>query len=231
LKSLLLVDDRSDLLAKVEPILKHWGYQVAHATDVARANILLHESVPAMVLIGTHLLANPALKLPTPAPMLLALSHPAAAPSDQGETPTLDVPVDIFELFSQIQSRIETPPRKNLRLRLRLPGMYRQGKAGYVVAELLSLSLGGLFFRSPLRVKEGAKLNAIFPLLGHGKELEVTGTVLYLVDPSPHNNYTQGFGLGFSELTDEQQDHLRRYIEENFFEQLAASTSGNTLLP
>lgn len=221
MKCLLLADDRFDLLSMLEPILKHWGYRVVTATNVEQANTFLRESAPDLLLIGSPLLADPALELPTPTPPQLVFAHPAAANS----AGTLAVPVDIFELFSQVQTQIESPPRKNLRLQLRLPGMYRQGKGQYVVAELLSLSMCGLFFRSPLRVTVGSKLNAVFPLLGQGKELEVTGTVLYTVDPGPYNNYTQGFGLGFVELTAQQFEHLQRYIKESFLNQVASSSN------
>jgi Tfp pilus assembly protein PilZ len=224
-KCLLLADDRPDLLAKLEPILKHWGYDVALAMDVAQANVALRDNPPRLILIGANLLSDSALELPTPSLPIVTLAHPAAAATHPLGTTPLPVPIDIFELYRQIQSEIEAPPRKNLRLRLRLPGMYSQGKSGFVVAELLSLSMGGLLFRSPLRVKVGAKLNAIFPLLGHGKEVEVTGTVLYTVEPGPHNNYTQGFGLGFCDLTPDQQLHLRNYLEENFYEQLESASA------
>ena len=225
MKSLLLADDRLDLRVMLEPILKHWGYVVMTVTDVKQANTALRESSPALAMIGANLFADPALELPVPPPPIILFAHPAAAGQEGSDLQPLPVPIDIFDLFYKIQIAIETPPRKNLRLRLRLPGMFRQGRSGFVVAELLSLSMGGLFFRSPLRVTVGSKVNAIFPLLGHGKEVEVSGNVLYVVEPSPHNNYTQGFGLDFADLTPEQQVHLRKFIEESFFEQLAASSS------
>ncbi len=231
MKRLLLADDRADLQTQLGPILKHWGYEVAIASSAEQASAFLREGSPALVLIGAQFLGDPRLQWPVPVPPCIALQHPDAAEASPPAISSLTIPVDIFELYRQIQVQIEEPPRKNLRLRLRLPGMYSQGRAGYVVAELLSLSTGGLLFRSPLRVKVGTRVNAIFPLLGHGKEVEVTGTVLYLVEPGPHNHYTQGFGLSFSDLTAEQEHNLRVYLEENFYEQLAAGTSGAKPLP
>ena len=163
MKSLLLADDRTELHTKLEPILKHWGYAVVGTGDPQQTSAALRDYNPALALIGSNLLTDPHLEWPDPAPPYIALAHPQAAATLPAGVAPLPFPIDIFELYRRIQIQIEEPPRKNLRLRLRLPGMYSQGKSGFVVAELLSLSLGGLLFRSPLRVKVGARLNAIFP--------------------------------------------------------------------
>lgn len=226
MKCLLLADDRLDLLATLEPILKHWGYRVLTATNVAQANTFLAGSAPAILIIGSHLLNHPELHLPQPDLPLLALKHPDASPSELKPGMVLSVPVDIFALFALIQSRVEQHPRRNLRLRLRLPGMYRTKGEDYVLAEVLSLSMAGLFFRSPMKLAKDDRISAVFPLLGHGKELEVTGNVLYVVEPTPQNNYMQGFGLGFSSLTPEQAPLLERFIEESFLNQVAACQPG-----
>jgi Tfp pilus assembly protein PilZ len=138
----------------------------------------------------------------------------------------LSVPVDIFALFAFIQSRVEQHPRRNLRLRLHLPGMYRTRGEDYLLAAVLSLSMNGLFCRSSMRLAPGARISAVFPLLGHSKELEVEGTVLYAVDPTPQNNYLQGFGLGFTSLAPEQATLLERFIEESFLSEVAACQPG-----
>lgn len=226
MKCLLLADDRLDLLATLEPILKHWGYRVLTATDVGQANAFLAESTPVLLIIGGNLLGRAELKLPGAAIPLLALRHPAAAdPALPAET-ILDVPVDIFALFALIQALVEKHPRRNLRLRLNLPGMYSTKGEDYVLADVLSLSMAGLFFRSPLRLARGSRISAVFPLLGHGKELEVEGTVLYIVEPTQQNNFTQGFGLSFAPLTDSQTAQLERFIENRFLDEVAACQPG-----
>ena len=58
MKCLLLADDRLDLLATLEPVLKHWGYRVLTATNIPQANAFLVESAPALLVIGSHLLAR-----------------------------------------------------------------------------------------------------------------------------------------------------------------------------
>lgn len=226
MKCLLLADDRLDLLATLEPILKHWGYRVLTATSIAQANAFLTGSAPAMLIIGNNLLNHPELQRPQPSLPLLALKHPAAPLSNTEPETALGVPVDIFVLFSFIQNRVEKHPRRNLRLRLHLPGMYRTKGEDFLLADVLSLSMNGLFFRSSLRLSPGERIFAVFPLLGHAKELEVEGTVLYTIEPTPQNNYVQGFGLGFSSLTPEQSVLLERFIEESFLNEIAACRPG-----
>jgi hypothetical protein len=225
MKCLMLADDRLDLLATLEPILKHWAYPVLAATSLTQANAFLAESAPVLLIIGSHLLAGPELPISHPALPVLALEHPHSGQPVVRPDTTLSVPVDIFALFGFIQDRVEKHPRHNLRLRLHLPGMYRKG-ADFVLADVLSLSTNGLFFRSPLKHDSGTRLVAVFPLFGHGKELEVEGTVLYAIEPSLRNNFIQGFGLGFASLLQEQSALLERFITEWFIKEVAACQPG-----
>ena len=226
MKTLLLVDDRLPLLATLEPILKHWGYRVLTATDIDQANAFLTGSVPALLIIGNKLARQPGLQQLPAGLTVLNLEHPEAVAEKTDPKMTLDVPVDIFALFALIQSQVEKHPRRNLRLRLNLPGMYRTKGEDFILADVLSLSREGLFFRSPLRLAAGDQISAVLPLLGHRKEIEVEGTVLYVIEPSPQNGYVQGFGLGFSSLSPQQLPLLERFIEESFLNEVAASQPG-----
>jgi len=226
MKNLLLADDRLDLLNTLEPILKHWGYRVLTASDATQAQAFLASSSPVMLLIGSNLLENPALLLPSPPLPLLAIAHPRSGRAEPSPGLTLTVPVDIFALFSFIQSMVEHHPRRNLRLQLRLPGMYCTKGAEFVLADVMSLSVSGLFFRSPLRLAAGDRVTAVFPLLGHGLEMELEGTVLYVIEPSPANNYAQGFGMGFDALNQEQRTLLTRFIEEKFLSEVSGCQAG-----
>jgi hypothetical protein len=226
MKCLLLADERLSLLATLEPILKHWGYRVLTATNADQVKTFLGESAPVLLIIGSHLLATPELKTLGPGLPVLALEHPRSGQPVARPATTLSVPVDIFALFSFIQQQVEKHPRRNLRLRLRLPGMYCTRGDDFVLADVLSLSMNGLFFRSPLKLARGTVVSAIFPLLGHGRELEVEGTVLYVIEPSPQNNYVQGFGLGFAALAPEQTVLLEHFITESFLNEVAACQPG-----
>ena len=234
MKNILIADNRPDLLATLEPILKHWGYRVLSARTVDQALSFLHESAPDLLIIGRDLLVDSNLALDQDIQQkvksgelpVIALKQnnegkPGFTPSE-----TLDVPVGLFELFSFIQRNVENHPRKNLRLRLKLPGMYSIEEDEFILADVLNLSMQGLFFKAQTRVKKGDRVTVVFPLLGHCKEIEVKSTVLYTILPEATNNFFQGFGVGFDELLDNQKSHLQYYIREHFLKEVTSSHNG-----
>ncbi len=234
MKCFLLADNRPDLLATLEPILKHWGYRVLAASNPEQANDFLKQSDPCLLIIGMQLLCDPDLhfsakishRLASGGTPLLALEQEAATEAKMRPRDTLAVPVDIFSLFSFIQRFVEKHPRQNLRLKLRIPGMYRCPASDYTLAEVLSLSMGGLFFKASARCQAGDSLAVVIPLLGHCRELEIKGRVRYTVQPGNGNNFVQGFGVTFDELSPEDQVHLQRFIEERFLQEVSACRAG-----
>ena len=234
MKCFLLADNRPQLLATLEPILKHWGYRVLAARNCSQANAFLEQSEPCLLIIGMQILSNPDLHINRNVSArvaageipLLALDQAAAGPAMIAPRETLSFPVDIFSLFSFIQRFVEKHPRQNLRLRLRIPGMYRADGSDYTLADVYSLSMRGLFLKAPARLEVGAPLSVVFPLLGHCKELEVKATVLYIVQPENRNNFTQGFGVGFVEISDQDQANLQSFIEECFLKEVSSCQAG-----
>jgi Tfp pilus assembly protein PilZ len=234
MKSILLADNRSDLLATLEPILKHWGYRVLSTQKADQVATFLQESSPCLLIIGEKLFSDsklalsPEMKLSIKSAGLpvIALKQDGAEATELTPSETLEVPVELFELFSFIQGQVEHHPRQNLRLRLKLPGMYSVDDDVFILADVLSLSMNGLFFRAATRAKKGDRVTVVFPLLGHGKEIEVKSTVLYTIQPETGNNYSQGFGASFDEITDDQKEHLQQYIREHFLNEVSASHNG-----
>lgn len=234
MKCLLLADNRSDLIDSLEPILKHWGYRVLVATKVDQIAVFLKESEPALALIGSQFLAEPDLsadkavqkQLSSAKTTLVELVLDTSSPPKIKPVETLSTPIDIFALFSFIQKYVEKHPRQNLRLPLRLPGMYCAEGEDYVLASVLSLSMRGLFFKAATRLKKGDKVSVVIPLLGFSKEVEVDGTILYVIQPDAANNFMQGFGVGFDDLSEEYQIHLHHFIEERFLSQVSSSRPG-----
>ncbi len=159
---------------------------------------------------------------------MIALRHEAAEISKLKPNETLDVPVELFELFSFIQRQVEKHPRQNLRLRLRLPGMYSIEADDFILADVLTLSMRGLFFKAAAKVKKGDRIKVVFPLFGQGKEIEVTSTVLYSIQPEAENNYFQGFGVGFDNLSEQEEMQLQKYIKEHFLREVSSSYDGVT---
>lgn len=234
MKSILVADNRSDLLATLEPILKHWGYRVLSARKTDQITPFLQESAPSLLIIGEGLLSDPALTL-DPATTkrvksgdlpVIALKQDTAGTGKLKPSETLEVPVGLFELFSFIQCHVEKHPRQNLRLRLKLPGMYSVENNEFALADVLSLSMLGLFFKAPTRIEKGDRITVVFPLLGHCKEIEVKATVLYTIQPDIGNNFFQGFGVGFDDLDDDYRGHLQRFIREHFLREVSSGHDG-----
>lgn len=227
MKCLLLADNRPKLTATLEPILKHWGYRVVSASKATEIVTFLKESAPCVLIIGEQLLAEQSLTRATSAQLpIIALQQDTDQPAAIPATETLAVPVDIFALFSFIQRKVEHHPRQNLRLRVQLPGMYRTRNDDYILADVLSLSTQGLFFKSSKRLQQGDDVSVVIPLLGRCRELEIESKVLYVIEPQADNNYMQGFGVGFGTIGDEDQASLENYIEDHLLSQISVHQNG-----
>ncbi len=234
MKSILVADNRSALLATLEPILKHWGYRVLSTRKADQVMPFLQENIPSLLIIGEGLLADPSLvlepdmtkKIKSGDLPFIALKQDDAEISTLTSSEIIDVPVGLFELFSFIQRQVEKHPRHNLRLRLKLPGMYSVENHEFVLADVLSLSMLGLFFKAPAKVKRGDRVTVVFPLFGHYKEVEVESTILYTIQPEADNNFFQGFGVGFDNLTEDYKGHLQTFIREHFLREVSSSHNG-----
>jgi len=234
MKSILLADNRSNLLSTLNPILKHWGYRVLSTRKADQVMAFLRESSPCLLIVGEGLLADPTLELDAETMdrvksgdlPFIALKQEDSAPPGLTANETLEVPVELFQLFSFIQRQVEKHPRQNLRLRLKLPGMYSLGEDNFMLADVLSLSKDGLFFKAPTKVSKGDRLNVVFPLLGHGREMELKATVLYTVQPGTGNNFMQGFGVGFDEIDAEHREQLHLFIRDHFLKEVSAHHDG-----
>jgi len=234
MKNIIIADNRANLLAVLEPILKHWGYRVLSTSSAEEIGTYLQESDPCLLIIGEELLADPKLSIKAAAKQkidakeipVVALNQEGAGKALINPCETLSAPVDLFELFSFIQRQVEKHPRQNLRLRLRLPGMYSIEDETFVLADVLSLSTKGLFFKAATKVSKGDRVNVVFPLLGHCKEIEVQSTVLYTVLPDVSNNFSQGFGVGFDDIPGEHREQLQHFIKEHFLKEVSSSNDG-----
>ena len=234
MKNILIADNRADLLATLEPILKHWGYRVLSTYKADQVMAFLKESTPCLLIIGEELFADPNLVLDPEVTRrikskdlpVIALKQDGAGVAKLSPSETLEVPVELFELFSFIQRQVEKHPRQNLRLRLKLPGMYSVEDEEFILAEVLSLSMHGLLFKAPTRAKKGDRISVVFPLLGQCKEIEVDSTVLYTIQPDADNNFFQGFGVGFDDIPEEHREYLQQFIREHLLNEVSANSDG-----
>jgi hypothetical protein len=236
MKRLLIGDNREELLSTLEVILRHWGYRVLVSSRPAQLKELLRETSPNLLVMGARLLMQPdsdlaqAVRqhvLERKCPLIVLQDEPIVVPIAVPHE-TLGVPLDFFSLFSLIQKHLEKHPRRNLRLDLHLPGMICTGETCHL-AEVLSLSINGMFVKTGFRSAADAQLRVIIPLMGMKQELELDGRILYRVDPGPGNNYFQGIGIEFAELREESRQALQMYLAHRFIGDLAARPGGEQL--
>ncbi len=224
MKRLLLGDTRQPLLETIEGMLKHWGYRVLVSSRPEQIKILLRETSPDLLILGAGLLANSETSLSKSVGKLVASGNcPLLVLHEEGIENNLTlphdpiaVPIDLFSFFAQVQRHTERFPRKNLRLTVKLPGMFSRG-AQTLLAEVLSLSVQGLMIKTSLRMEPGDALTVCVPLVGMGKELELAGRVLYGVQPGADNNYLQGVGVEFIDLSESDREALGDFIRKRFF--------------
>jgi len=221
MKRVLIGDRREDLAATFEAIIKNWGYRVLVAETPDAYSELLEKLEPHLQIAGPSFLADPKLcqkikKHPSP---LLFIEDPQT-PLTPPKGKALAYPVDIFHLFSLVQEKLEDIPRRNIRLRVQLPGLYFSGDKSSI-AEVLSLSTAGLFLKTGVRFDQVDSVSLILPLIGMHKELEVTGRIAYRVEPGPENNYLQGMGIEFTDLDETKTATLERYIEGLLYNELS----------
>lgn len=234
MKNILIADNRPDLIATLGPILKHWGYRTLSTSSAGEVDTFLQESEPCLLIIGEELLADEELvinektqkKIKKGDIALVSLKQEGAGAARLKPGETLTTPVDLFELFSFIQRQVEKHPRQNLRLRLNLPGMYSVEEDSFILADVLSLSTDGLFFKAPTKISKGERVKVVFPLFGQCKEIEVEATVLYTVQPETANNFSQGFGVNFDEIPEELKEQLHIFIKKHFLKEVSDSRDG-----
>ena len=234
MKTILVADKRPELLATLEPILKHWGYRVLSTRNADQVATFLKESTPSMLVIGEDLLSSNELQLSKDIKRdittgdfpCIGLRQGNELESDVCPQEILEVPLELFQLFSFIQRKVEKHPRQNLRLKVKFPGMFRLDGEGFMLADVLSLSIEGLFFKAAKKISKGQYLKVVFPLLGQRKEIEIGATVIYTVDPDVKNNFTQGFGVSFDTLPKDLKSDLKEFIRESFLKEVSSRQDG-----
>ena len=231
MKRVLIGDNREELVTTLESLLKNWGYRAIATAEPATFLEMLKELKPDLLILGPDILddqrvANLVKKVALPA---VFVQDPATATDWPPDGAVISYPVDVFELFSQVQGHLEKIPRRNIRLNVRMPGLYYKG-AETCIAEVLSLSPEGLFLKIGSKIEGVETIRLVLPLIGMQTELEIMGRIVYRVEPTPENNYMQGMGIEFTDIDQETMQTLDHYVEGLLFHELnARQSSRNTL--
>jgi len=228
-KQILALHSQKQFLDSLEMVMGNWGYPIETASSPQELNNRLRKIKPKLLLLEGGLLSDEQLgSLPLLSRQaksketVIALLGPS--PKEKGLTAAhyqLELPLNIFTLYEMVQKCFEAVPRQDVRIKLRLPGMVRPGDRHFNLGEVLCLSAGGMFIRSGTPIATGTQLEIILPLLGMKRELEITGEVIYQVVPTVENNYSQGIGIRFENVTDDARTLLEQYLEMRLVDDLS----------
>lgn len=221
MKRVLIGDNREEWVSTLESLLKNWGYR-AIATESPESFLEIQQELePDLLIVGPSLFAEKvsAARINRLETHRISIKDPQNKPTWRPQGAVLDFPVDVFQLFSMVQQRLEKIPRRNIRLNVRMPGLYDNGN-GPCIAEVLSLSPEGLFLKTGTKLDRIEDLNLVLPLIGMQTELEIRGRIAYRVEPAPENNYMQGLGIEFVDLDSARMEVLEQYVEGLLFNEL-----------
>ena len=231
MKRVLIGDNRDELVTTLESLLKNWGYRAIASAEPDTFLEMLKELKPDLLILGPDILedkkvASQITKIKIPCIYIQNTDVKADwCPNDE----VLLYPVDVFELFSQVQDHLEKIPRRNIRLNVRMPSLYYKGTEP-CIAEVLSLSPEGLFIKVGSKIEGIEDIRLVLPLIGMQKELEILGRIVYRVEPTPENNYMQGMGIEFTDMDEETICTLDKYVEGLLFHELNARQSSKNAL-
>lgn len=232
MKCILIGSGQHDLLPTLESFLKHWGYRVLYSASENPFRALLETLNPDMALLTPDFLASVK-------PSLLKqlnkyqtdhrLSIVFLTPEDDKEPKLpvkidhlhLDLPLDVFQLYQMTQRELQSHPRQRLRLDVKLPCMFSFDDRPPEIGEILTISEGGMFLKTSQPLQDAQPLMITIPLIGMSKELELESRVLYPIAPTQQNRYLQGAGIEFLEMTEDEREQLRQYIEAAFLDKIS----------
>lgn len=227
MKQILAVHQHQNILNSLEMVLNNWGYHIETAKSTQEMNSRLKKLKPDFLIIENGLLQKDQLEsFPLIARQIKSKNVTVALLGDSNDSEPLQsnyllpVPLNVFALYEALQKSLEPVPRQDVRVKVRLPGMVRPGNKHFNLGEVLCLSIGGMFIRCGVPLPTGTRLEIILPLIGMKHELEIKGEVIYQVTPSAENNYNQGVGIRFSELSRAEQELLEKYLEKRLQDDL-----------
>lgn len=221
MKRVLISDNREELVTTLESLLKNWGYRTISTAEPERFLEICKELEPDLMILGPALFATASTtkQIKTFDTPRIFILDPETQPDWQPLGEILAYPVDIFKLFALVQGHLEKIPRRNIRLNVRMPGLYYKNSE-VCIAEILSLSPEGLFLKTGSKLEVSNNIKLVLPLIGMQTELEVLGRVVYQIEPTPDNNYMQGMGIEFTDMNQNMMHALEQYVEGLLLNQL-----------
>jgi CheY-like chemotaxis protein len=225
IKYVLVVGNDADSLVYTSILLQRLDYQICTAFTIDEALDLAEVMVPSLVItdLKTPTLAAPHLierlrKQPDTARVPIIIKSEHFTPElekkcrDAGASVCLKKPVSAEDLYRAVQSTIEATPRERIRIRTQLSVIVNNRPLDEAAGEFATvLSSRGIYVRTrhPLPVK------ARFPTMVTIDERTIIteAKVISSHQEGQGPNGQPGMGLYFTDISDDDEKFLKRYIE------------------
>jgi Tfp pilus assembly protein PilZ len=212
-------------LAQLETILRRWGTQVQFFDTAKALGAALRKERPDLLMFDAGVARDvPPARCPT-----IILAEDGEAIDYPAPHERLSLPLDIAALHDVLQKSLTRCQRRNLRMSVRLPSIILR-KGASSIGEVVSLSTAGAFIKTGCAdLRKGDRIDVVIPLMGMKKELELSCTVLYQIQPGPENNYQQGVGVAFAETGAEAVRAIYKYIGYSLLHDSEPRATGHEL--
>ncbi len=224
LSYLLVVDSDPQGLVSLSRVLQRFDYHVCTAVTAEEALEMAKAAAPSLVITDVslsgmngfeliqHLKQEPA----TAGVPVIVKTGQLTRELDQlcrqaGAEACVQRPIQIEDLYRKVQAAIEPKPRSHIRISTLLPVFINKRPLDLGDGECVSmLSANGMYIRTlnPYPVKMNILVQVTLP----GKTVSAEAKVVHshTLGQGPHG--TPGMGLYFVEITAEDQEVIRKYI-------------------
>ncbi len=220
----LVVDSNPHDLVSLSRVLQRFDYHVCTAATAEEALEMVKVAVPYLVITDMSLSGMNGFELiqylkqePAAAGVPVIVKTGQLTPElDQmcrqaGAEACVQRPVQIEELYRKVQAAIEPKPRSHIRISTLLPVFVNKRPLDLGEGECASmLSAHGMYIRTqnPYPVK----MNVLIKITLPSKTVSAEARVVYshTFGQGPHGS--PGMGLYFVEITPEDQDVIRKYV-------------------
>lgn len=235
---LLVVDSDPMALLYTSMLLQRFGYNVCTNMKGLDAFEMAIVAGPSLIMIDLNLTDTPALDLigrlkkdqrTAFVPVIVTASDPSPElehrTQQAGANAILRNLVTAEQLYRTVQHAIERTPRRNLRIRTRLPVIMNGKKLDCASGECVSeLSEHGLYVRTLNPCPASAAVSLQIEI--NDRRIPIDALVLYCHHSGEGPFREPGMGLRFAGIAAQDREYIRVYIEEEIMKGIPRRSGG-----